>query len=382
MIQFRRDSQAVLILKYLCLCGEFPWQSVYLLPANEVTLRRTILKMRKEKYLTVLGSGEYKTIRMTKKAFPILEDFFPELLRYYMLITNNHHFRGGVYKNNNVGQRQTWRRHRMAEALCVFGELDCKLLPIEKPILVDKITSPANISAEERVFYSSIELKNLDPQQKYKTDFTRLLGVYLSPGGVYCVYNTNKRLMKWNTQGESKMQVLVEDVVRTNYEPYLSSNFLATNALIFGGDLNMAQRILKNNSPQKASDFEFLSFDNIYDNIYFVTLDINGIRQLNIMSFKNWHSILNKIILGVDNDLSVKCNVDCDSFSDGKYILMFLDGNIARLQRFKQAKDLSQENNFEIICYPWQVDFILEYFNNNINISTVSIDSIEKHFYS
>ena len=147
MIQFRRDSQAVLILKYLCLCGEFPWQSVYLLPANEVTLRRTILKMRKEKYLTVLGSGEYKTIRMTKKAFPVLENFFPELLRYYMLITNNHHFRGGVYKNNNVGQRQTWRRHRMAEALCVFGELDCKLLPIEKPILVDKITSPANISA-------------------------------------------------------------------------------------------------------------------------------------------------------------------------------------------------------------------------------------------
>ena len=380
LIQFRKDSQAVLILKYLCLCGEFPWQSLYLLPANGVTLRRTISKMRKEKYLTVLGSAQYKTIRMTKKAFPIIEKLFPELLAYYLEITDNHHFRGGVYKNDNVGHRQTWRRHRMAEVLCVFGELDCRMVPIEKAPLVSSVSYPANISSDEKVFYSSVELKNLDPEQKYKTDFTRLLGLYLSPGGVYCVYNTNKRLMKWNTQGETKAQVLVEDVVRTNYEPYIASNFFATDALVFGGDLDMALRILNNNiAVRKPSDFEFLSFNNVYDNIYYVTLDDNGIRQLNIMSFKNWHSILKKIILGVSGDSS-SYNVDCDAIIDNKYVLMFLDGNLARLQRFKQAKDLSQEDNFKIICYPWQVDFIFKYFNNDIEIATVSIDSVENEF--
>lgn len=382
MIQFRDNSQSLLILKYLCLCGEFPWRSLYLLPANQVTLKRTILKMRKEKYLTVVGSGDYKTIRMTKKAFSILEKLFPELLEYYLTITNNHHFRAGTYKTDNIGQRQTWRRHRMAEALCMFGKLDCLMLPIEKPPLLTTMTSPAQISKEQRVFYSSVELKNIDPRQKYKTDFTRLLGVYLSPGGVYCVYNTNKRLMKWNIQGESKIQLLIEDTVKINYEPYIASNFFATDALIFGGDLSMALRILKNNnSPKKPSDFEFLSFDNIYNNIYYVPLNDDGARQLNIMSFNNWHSILRKIILNVEKDFSMY-NVDCDAIMDNDYVLMFLDGNLARLQRFKQSKDLSEENNFKIICYPWQVDFIFEYFENNIKVSTVSMDSVEQIFFS
>ena len=75
-------------------------------------------------------------------------------------------------------------------------------------------------------------------------------------------------------------------------------------------------------------------------------------------------------------------NIDCDAIdkNNNKYILMFFDGNVGRLKRFKQASYDSAKNNFEVLCFPWQANFIKEYMEDNVTCRILSIDDIEEIF--
>lgn len=381
MIQFRRNSYANIILEYISLCGEFPYQSLEMMNRNKRILQRTINNLKKEGYITITGSGPMKTIRVTKKAFPVIEAINPDFLKHYLVVSENHHFRGGTYKNNKVGARQVWRRHRMAEILCIFKQLDVKLWQEEKPILHLNSNKERSIASNDLIFYTSKELKNADINQRYKTDFTRIMGALFSPGGVYCVYNTNKGLMKWNSQGEGKAQVLVEDIVKQNLKEYKEKVFEANSAIMFGKGMEPALEMLVSNGGKRDSNgFEMLSFDNTYRNIYYLTLDENGKRQLDIMTRKNWHDILKEEIFPEEYINFKYSNIDCDAIDKNKYILMFFDGNIGRLKRFKQASYDSTKNKFEILCFPWQANFIKEYMEDNATCRILSLDDIEEIF--
>lgn len=383
MIQFRRNSYANIILEYISLCGEFPYQSLEMMDRNKRILQRTINNLKKEGYITITGTGPMKSIRVTKKAFPIIEAINPDFLKHYLVVSENHHFRGGTYKNNKVGARQVWRRHRMAEILCIFKQLNVKLWQEEKPKLHLNTKEEKRINLNNLIFYTSKELKNIDVNQRYKTDFTRIMGALFSPGGVYCIYNTNKGLMKWNSQGEGKAQVLVEDIVNQNLEEYKSKLFEANSAIMFGKGMEPALEMLISNGGKRDSNgFEMLSFDNTYRNIFYLTLDENGKRQLNIMTKKNWHDILKEEIFPEEYINFKYSNIDCDAIdkNNNKYILMFFDGNVGRLKRFKQASYDSAKNKFEILCFPWQANFIKEYMENNVTCRILSIDDIEEIF--
>lgn len=381
MIQFRRNSYANIILEYIALCGEFPYQSLEMINRNKIILQRTINNLRKEGYVTITGNGPMKTIRITKKAFPVIEAINPEFLKNYLSVSENHHFRGGTYKNNNVGARQTWRRHRMAEILCLLKQINVSLWQYEKTELSLNPKSTQKIKSTDLVFYTSKELKNADVNQRYKTEFTRIMGALFSPGGIYCVYNTNKGLMKWNSQGEGKAQVLVEDIVKQNSIVYHNTNFEANNAIMFGKDMEPALEILISNGGKRDSNgFEMLSFDNTYRNIYYLTLDDNGKRQLNIMTKSNWHDILKEEIFPEEYINFKYSSIDCDAINGNKYILMFFDGNIGRLRRFKQASYDSKGNKFEILCFPWQSNLIKEYMGEHVSCRVLPIEDIENIF--
>ena len=211
MIQFRKDSYAEMLLLHVIMTGEFPYNSMHMF-GDKTMLQRTVLALKKEGYVTVNGSKDNKTIRITTKAFPIIENINKEYLNHYYSVTDNHHFRGnGALK---VGNRQSYRRHRLAEILCFLEAVEIDFWPDKKPELTLKTRSNNNITADMKAFYTSKEIKKIDANQKYKTDFTRIMGVLFSPGGNYCVYHTNKKRMKWNSQGEGKAQVLVDDIVK------------------------------------------------------------------------------------------------------------------------------------------------------------------------
>lgn len=367
MLQFREDSYCYLLLQLIALSGEFPYHFLDMMDGNDRIIKRNILNMKKEGYITILGKGQSKTIRITKKAFEPLSKMGQCYLEHYMFMSSNHRFRGG-----KDSDRIVWRNHRLAEIMLMLQYINCKLWIFEKPALS---LSEKNISIQndEILFYNSREIKNADVEQRYKTEFTRIMGMLFSPGGIYGIYNTNRGLMKWNRQGEGKAQVLMEDIASYNYN---GSHPNINSAIMFGKDIMTAAKILESNGGLRDSnDFEMLSFDNTYENIHFIPLDDHGIYQLTLITQRGWQNAINSSIFPQNYMNTENLPVECDAY-DGKskFILSFLDGNIGKLKRFKEAT--YSKGEFEVVCFDWQTQMVTSYLKDNATIKEVTEDKL------
>lgn len=384
MIRFQEGSYALIILQRIALAGEFPFKALDLI-GDKIMLQRTIRKLKEQKYITINGNADLKTIRLTKKALAVLEENYKDYYDYYMSITDNHHFRAGTYKKNNVGVRQTMRRHRLAEVQCILIDLDVALLPSEKPTLSLR-RNEKSIDKDDIVFYSSVEMKNSDKEQTYKTEFTRILGTLYCPGGIYCLYNTNKGRIKWNNQGEQKAKVLIEDLTQLNYnipgDEYADIN----NSVIFGKSVDLFLDILSSNGGKHdANGFELLSFNNTYDNIYYITLDQNGLKQMSFLIEDNWQERLRYSIFPKElaESKPLFSSVDCDAFNkkEDEFILIFIDGNISRLKRFKEAI-YDSNKKFSVVCFPWQQEAVDTYMENMATSIVVEYEDVKSIFFN
>lgn len=385
MIRFKENSYALKIIIKTALAGEFPFKALNMI-GDKVMIQRTLRRLREEKYVTVNGSGDAKTIRLTTKALGVLRDYNESYYKHYMSVTDNHHFRGGRYRSNNVGARQTSRRHRLAEVMAFLDLLDVSLWPEDKPVLsLDE--REERISSSDYVFYTSREMKNTDRRQRYKTEFTRILGTLFCPGGVYSIYNTNKGRIKWNNQGEQKAQVLVQDIAYMNCDSDFDMDMASSSSVVFGKNMNVMLEILQPpNGRRDANGFELLSFHNTYDNIYYITLDKNGLIQFNIMLEKNWKERLKNIIFPTSMlayDTS-KISIDCDVYSPDEhlFVLMFFDGNLARLKRFKESVYGDDINNFQVLCFPWQEEAVRSFMGTTSDIIPMEYDIFGDKFFS
>jgi hypothetical protein len=385
MIRFQEGSYALTILLRIAIAGEFPFKSLHMIGDNKIIAQRTVRKLKEEKYITVNGSSDMKTIRLTKKALDVIKDYNKSYYDYYMIISDNHHFRAGTYKENNLGARQTRRRHRMAEVCCLLDDLGILLWPDEKPKLSLK-SKDARITPEEFLFFSSKELKNLSPEEKKKYEWTRIMGALYSPGGVYCVYNIDKTVIKWHQQGEHKARIYVQDITQMNYDYSYGFEPEIVNSIFFGKNDKSILDILNPKYIKEDKDgYELLSFKNAYDNIYYITLDNNGIKQLAIIIEKDWKEKLKKCIIPEDilkNNIKFS-TIDCDVIDkeNNTFILMFFDGNISRLKRFKEAI-YGTNNKFQVLCFPWQEEVVKEYMEDLAIVTVIDYEDFKDDFFN
>lgn len=385
MIRFQEGSYALKILLRIAMAGEFPFKSLDMIGDNKVIAQRTIRKLKEEKYITINGNADMKTIRLTKKALDVLKEYNESYYDYYMIISDNHHFRAGTYKENNIGARQTKRRHRIAEVCCMLDDLGILIWPDEKPKLSMDIKD-ARITPEDFLFYSSKELKNLSPEEKKKYEFTRLIGSLYSPGGIYCIYNLNKTTIKWKENGEKKAIVYVEDITNMNYDYSYGLEPKINNSIFFGKNEESILNILNPKYiKQDKDEYELLSLKNIYDNIYYITLDNNGIKQLAIIIERDWNEKLKKCIFPEDilKNNTQYSTIDCDVIDkeNDTFILMFFDGNIARLKRFKEAI-YGTNKNFQVLCFPWQEEVVKQYMEDLATITVIDYEDFKDDFFN
>ncbi len=65
------------------------------------------------------------------------------------------------------------------------------------------------------------------------------------------------------------------------------------------------------------------------------------------------------------------------AYVNGKYILSYLDGDMAKLIRFYNGTRDGREE-IEIICYSFQEEFVRNYFGRDTVVKTIGLDVIEK----
>lgn len=371
MITIRPGSRVHRLLFLLSIAGEFPVKSLHLL-GNGRDLTRFTRRLERvqdfcsdrhgtiytTKLITISGKRNSRNIRLYKGALPILNELHPDALRYYLNSFGTHSFSGSAY--------HIQRNHRVSEALAMSMMAGMETRPYILPKL--QKTKIDHIVPSYPAFYIARDFKKIDPDEFNKTMFTRIAGAVFYPGGVHAVYNTRSAAMKWSGMGEYKALQNLLEITRMN-----AGISEVNSAMLLGNNPGVALETL--NQSDKSRRIE-LRFNHIYPHLHFIPLDANGIRLMKILTLPDWNERILSALFPIEMRPKGHRTMEYDAFWDGAYIFSHLDSDIARLIRFRQGL-LGQTEKFEVLCFPWQRDFLREYLGQQILLKQIEMEALE-----
>ena len=372
MIHIRPGSQAGSLLSILSVVGEYPYSLLRLL-GNERCFRMTVHKLSEKQVLynsesgerltcralSISGKGSGKTIRLMRPALSILEWISPEALPSFLSTFRNHRFSGDV--------SHILRNHRIAETIVMCMRTGMEYRPYMLPKLQNR--EILSVIPSRTVFYPSRCLKYIGQLEMNKTMFTRIVGAVFSHRKCFAVYNTRNSVMKWSGMGEFKALHSLIETARWN-----AGIIDIDSAILFGQSDKVLLDTLEDNEASKRLEFRF---DRIYHHIHFVPLNDYGIRLLKIICIEDVSKKLLDTLFEAD---SLSCGLgsfEYDAFFDNKYILSHLDGDIARLIRFKEAVSANRYDS-EVICFEFQADYVNEFLSGLANVKVIQMSLVEE----
>lgn len=372
MVQFRPGSHVSKLVALLSFVGEFPFLSLGLLGSERVYKALVVKLCAPEVFrntqtgdelscrlFTVTGSGRTKTLRLYKRALPILEWVHPGAYQYYMDSFWEHHFPGDMQHLD--------RNHRVAEAAAVCMQAGIELRPYLLPKLQNEAIS--SVVLKKPSMYLARDIKKVSGSETNKTAFTRMTGAAFYPGGCYGVYNTRDAAMKWNGMGEVKTVYYLTELARLN-----AGVQTVDSAILFGASEKIA---LQSFSEKSAGQRKTVQPDAAYQHIHFIPLNEMGIRQMRILTVPNWKErTLDALFLPETRSYGIG-RFEYDACVEGGYVFSHLDGDLNRLIRFKEAIE-HIPGPFEALCFPHQVEFLREYLEGRAVIKTIGLEAIEK----
>ena len=346
MITVRPGSHVHRLITVLGLAGEYPVRSLGVL-GNERTLRALVGKLSttqelrnpdtgermRVKLLQLTGTGNAKAIRFCKGALPILEWIHPDAYGYYMAAFYNHRFPGGMaHRDRNLRVAETIGMHLTAGI-----ETRVYLLPALQNRAILRITPDA------AAFYLA-------------RDFKRI------------VYNTRNAAMKWNGMGEFKALHSLTELARMN-----AGVQSIDSAILLGESYDTALTTLLESDKNRRLE---LRFDGIYRHIYFVPMNAGGIRQFRLLTVPDWKEKLLELLFDPDVRSYNRGFMEYDASIGGTCVFSHLDGDIARLIRFREAMQTGA-GSFEVLCFDDQAPFLREYLGPHITLKTINAATVE-----
>ena len=376
MITIRPGSHVHTLIMMLSFVGEFPVCSLHLLGSFR-SYRDLIRKLTQEqefripgfedrfacRLLTVSGKQKYKTVRFHKSGLPVLEALNPDAYQYYLESFREHSFSGN--------QNHVDRNHRVAETAVMCLRAGIEARPTEAAYLMSN--EVRRLQVQKPYFYLARELKQVNEYELNKIRFTRLAGAIVYPGGAYAVYNNRDQMLNWMGEGERKIRNHLHSI----FTPMQSFSYpLRQAAVMLGNSYDVALDMMEElRNTQKMDNGLFAT----YTNIFFIPMDDFGVRLLRILTLTNWYERLQQGLFKWEVRSFGKGSFTYDAYQNGIFFLSFLDGDLWRLFRFREAI-LSREGNFCVYCFHEQVDFLRRYLGDRIRLATVSIESVERVF--
>lgn len=382
MISLRPGSQLHRLITLLSVAGEYPTKSLRLL-GNERMYKELVANLTKQqtirnptvhksktdssitplRVINVSGKGKRKTIRLYKGALPILKWIDAE--RDYMTTFRRHKFSGD--------DTHIERNHRVSEAIAMFMRAGYEFRQSKLPVL-------QNVEIQRQIFdrpsfYIGRNLKQVGKAEMNKTMFSRMVGAAIAGNNCYAVYNTRDAVMKWCGKGESKAQAGLEEVLRFN-----SEFEEVKSAILLGASDKVAVATLEDTARNHKLQ---LRFDAIYNHIHFVPLNEFGLRQLSLFTISDWKEKLLNLMFEDEHRSYGRGSFDYDAYVDGVYVLSHLDGDLARLRRFKESIDAAivsktwKKERYVVLCFRDQVSFLTKYLKGIAQIRVVEREAVE-----
>lgn len=367
MIYIRPGAHVLELLELLSVAGEFPMSGLSIL-GNPRTMRELIhrLEDRQEieaswsgkrycaRLLSISGKrGPMRNIRLHKSALPLLDELHPAAVDYYLSAFRNHAFSG---KRGDIE-----RNHRVAETLAMMFSSGIEIRPYLLPRLQTEHIEPT--VGDMPCFYPSRIVKKLDGDSMNKTGFTRMTGLLLKKGVGFAVYNTRNAVMKWHGDGELKAMQQCEDLARHN-----AGVDALSGAILFGSSGSVALETLMETNKADRRDCRI---DRIYMAVHFAPLNNDGKRMLQLLTIPALQARLRSVLFPHRLQVNGFMECDCDAVDGGKYILSHLDGDLARLVRFRLAAIEDKEHQYEAVCYPWQLAYVKPFLGERIELKLI-----------
>ena len=371
MITVRPGSHMYFVLKLLSVSGEFPSRSLGIL-GDVRTVKAMVHKMEnarkirlstgdisETKLFQLSGKWNNRTVRLTKNAIALLNDIHPDAPGYYLDSFPDNRFSGNEFIIN--------RNHRVGEALAMCMKAGIETAPYMLPELQKEFIR--HVIPEAPGYYTARNFKKIYEAELRKTIFTRVVGLLFYPRGCYAVYNTRDTVMKLSGLGEIKTRHELSEIVRMN-----AGLADVTSALLFGNNENIALRtLIESDKTRKSKD----RFDKIYLHIHFVPLNQNGIDLLKILTLPDWHEKLMSVLFSPESRATDHSSIDYDAYLESQYYYSHLDGDIARLIQFKETLQ-TREDSFEVLCFPWQVQFLQDYLGKAESLRKIEMPVLLK----
>lgn len=371
MVQFIPGSQAWQLITLLSIVGEYPLGSRHLL-GNKAVFKNLVHKLNRPqtfcnietgdtmtcRLLSVSGDDRNRNIRLCKVALPILDWISPECQIYHLNSFRKHNF------SSSVSHRE--RNHRIGEAVTM-----CMRAGIEaRPFLLPELQNEAfvRVIPSEAVMYPSKDLKRLSEDEMSKTSFTRMVGALFACGTCYAMYNTRSATMKWSGKGEFKARDSLRDLSNMNAEISI-----VNSAILIGQSGTVALNTILESDKSQKQEFRF---DSVYDHIYFIPLNEDGIRQLRFLTVPDWKEKILNMLFDPEERSYNRGRFEYDAIVDDVYIYSYLDADIARLMRLHETLS-ALKRDVVVLCFAYQVSFLREYFGPMVELKVIDFDTVE-----
>ena len=371
MVHFTPGSQVWQLITLLSIIGEYPLGSRHLL-GNKAVFKNLVHKLNRPqtfcntetgdtmtcRLLSVSGDDRNRNIRLYKAALPILEWISPECHRYYTKSFRKHNFGG------DISHRE--RSHRIGEviAMCMRAGIEAR------PFLLPELQNEAfvHVIPSEAVMYPSKDLKRLSEDEMSKTNFTRTVGALFACGTCYAIYNTRSATMKWSGKGEIKARDSIRDLSDMN-----SGISIVNSAILIGQSGTVALNTILESDKSKKHEFRF---DSVYDHIYFLPMNEDGIRQLRFLTVPDWKEKILNMLFDPEERSYNRGRFEYDAIVDDVYIYSYLDADIARLMRLHETLSAGKRD-VVVLCFAYQVAFLREYLGPMVELKVIDFDTVE-----
>lgn len=174
--------------------------------------------------------------------------------------------------------------------------------------------------------------------------------------------------MKWSGMGEFKTAQHLAELARMN-----AGLPRADHALLLGESMDVALRTMEESDKSRRME---LRFDRIYPHVHFIPLNQQGIRLLKILTLPDWNEQILSAVFPPEWRAAGPGILEHDAQREGTFILSYLDGDLARLLRLRQALEHS-DTHCEVVCFPWQTGFVRAYLGDRVTLREINMDALE-----
>ncbi len=362
--QFQIKRQIRSLIELTAMTGEMPAKAIGRLAGSDKYKRKCVTEAQKLKLVRYHRKDHLSGLRLTAKAKQLLLDSSPERFQFFL--------GGSEAQRVPSGLQKRTRLHRMAEAYVLMQNAGVEIFRDRKPLY---FTGERLAAVSFPVYYGSREIKELG-QESVKVKNSRAVGVLLTPGYIFAVYNTGPGQIKWFGQAEERLAFILPKVLKP------------TGAFAFGQEAEVRGIMLADSmsrfhqfldEPDRKAAFPV---DNgQFWNMHWLPNTTEGEAVLRLLcDWEKREEFHDSLLENFSPPPAGTQNMEMDAIGGaGEPVLFAYDLDAARIRRFAQALD-RQLNAGIVVCFDFQREIVERLCDGTAKLLTIDLENVRKDF--